>query len=111
MKFSGIVGFWEGDVEVRPGVWQSNIIERSYTGDILRFTHRFQNANKQNEDFTVNNQISILGDLYALQNWASIKYVVWGGSKWKVTSIDVSFPRLTLELGGLYNGTNSPGSS
>lgn len=112
MKFSGSIGFWEGDRETRPGIWTPTIVERPYVGDIYRFSHRFQSVNNhQNDDFIINNQISILADLYALQNWASIKYVVWNGSKWKVNSIDVTYPRLTLELGGLYNDENSTRSS
>lgn len=110
MKFSGKIGFWEQDAEVSPGVWRPRIVERSYTGDVQKDTRRFMQSNTQNQTFTVNNQISILGDLYAQNNWASIRYVVWKGTKWSVTDVQVTYPRLTLTLGGVYN-ENQIGSS
>lgn len=105
MKFSGIVGFWFGDKEVKPGVYRPKIEEKTYVGDILSNRRRFQQAeNTTNDDLIVTSQISILSDLYLQKNWPSIKYVVWNGTAWKVTNVDVSYPRLTLDLGGVYNG-------
>lgn len=107
MKFYGIVGFWEEDVEVSPGVFKPGIIEKTYTGDVYRDSRKFQSSDSQNDTFTVNNQISILGDFYAHENWPSIRYVIWKNIKWKVNSVEVNYPRLTLEIGGVYNGTNA----
>lgn len=106
MKFSGKIGFWFEDIEIKPGVFKPQIIEKKYTGDVLRNIRRFQSAeNQQNENLAVNNSLSIISDLYLQQNWASIKYVLWNGANWKVSSVDVgSFPRVVLELGGVYNG-------
>lgn len=103
MKFFGKVGFWEEDVETSQDVWEPNIVEKKYFGDILQDNRRFQADSSQNDNFTVNNQISILSDLYAQQNWASIRYVEWNGTKWKVTSVEVTYPRLRLSIGGVWN--------
>jgi len=51
----------------------------------------------------MNNSISILADAYASKNYHQIKYVVWDGVKWNVTSVTVGRPRLTLELGNVYS--------
>lgn len=108
MKFVGKVGFWEEEVEVKPGVFRSDIIERSYTGDVYRNRRGFQaGENQQNKNLTINNQISILSDLYARNNWGSIRYVIWNEVKWEVTSVEVAYPRLVLEIGGVYNGENT----
>lgn len=104
MKFSGFVGFWSEDVEVRPGIWQPKTIEKKYVGEVLRNNRNFQFTNKQNPDLTINNQISILSDLYAKQNWHSIRYVIWNGVKWNVDGVEINYPRLTLTLGGIYHG-------
>ena len=106
MKFSGKIGFWIKDVEIKPGVFQPQIIEKNYTGDVLRNIRRFQSVeNQQNENLAVNNKLSIISDLYLQQNWGSIKYVSWNGVNWQVSSVDIgSFPRIVLELGGVYNG-------
>lgn len=112
MKFYGTIGFWEGDTETSPGIWGPKILEREYTGDVYRFSRRSQNSSgKQNPDLTTSNQISILADLYALQNWASVRYVIWNGVRWSVTNVDINYPRITLELGGVYNGAEPPRSS
>ena len=50
-------------------------------------------------------QISIVADPYIRNNFMDIAYVEWLGYKWRVTSVDpTQFPRIVLELGGLYNG-------
>lgn len=106
MKFSGKIGFWIEDVEMKPGVFKPQIIEKNYTGDVLRNIRRFQSAeNQQNENLVVSNKLSIISDLYLQQNWVSIKYVSWNDVNWLVSSVDIgSFPRIILELGGVYNG-------
>ena len=80
MKFSGKIGFWIEDVEMKPGVFKPQIIEKNYTGDVLRNIRRSQSAeNQQNENLVVKNKLSIISDLYLQQNWGSIKYVSWNG--------------------------------
>lgn len=103
MKFSGIVGFKVGENEVCPGVWKPEIVERPYLGDVLRNTRRNQQTDKQNTDLTINNQISMPSDLYMQQNWNNVCYVIWNGVKWSVSSVEINYPRITFDLGGVYN--------
>lgn len=111
MKFSGKVGFWIKDIEKSPGMWEPEITERQYTGTVLENIRRFQNESKQNGDLALDNQISILSDLYARDNWMSIKYVEWNGVRWKVSSVHLSYPRIILQLGGVYNGPFDRGNN
>lgn len=105
MKFVGTIGFWGGDVEITPGVYRPKIIEKKYTGNVYKMVRNFQGGeNRQNDNLVPNNQISIISDIYARSNWSSIRYVIWNGVKWKVSSVDIGWPRLTLTLGGVYNG-------
>lgn len=103
MKFSGMIGFSE-TVEVRQGVFQESIVEKPYKGDVLRKINKWQNADKANDDLTVNNQISIVANEYAAEHFPFIKYVVFMGTPWKVNTVTVEPPRLILEIGGIYNG-------
>lgn len=109
MKFSGSIGFWMQDVQTKPGVYKPEIVEKCYTGDILRNYRVFQPVSgQQNEDLTANNRISIITDLFLRTNWPSIKYVIWNGVKWKVNSVDMSsYPRAILDLGGVYHESAS----
>lgn len=105
MKFEGKIGFWIEDNEQKPGLFKPSIVEKSYTGDVSR-DNRHWNAqsNTTNSEYKVNNEISILADLYARQNWNSIRYVLWNDIYWSVSSVTLGYPRITLVLGGVYNG-------
>ena len=105
MKFVGKIGFFKDDVEVKPGLFKPGIVEKSYTGEVSR-DNRHWNASSEstNSAYRVNNEISILADLYARQNWNSIRYVLWNGAYWSVSSISLGYPRVTIVLGGVYNG-------
>lgn len=110
MKFAGAVGF-ETLVEIRPSNWQSVIVERKYRGDANRVSRRLQTSGEEvNDDIAVSNEIEILADAFAFENFSNIKYVVWMGTKWKVNTITVEPPRLILEIGGVYNGNSGPSS-
>lgn len=102
-KYYGIVGFSE-TVETAPDVWLPKIAERTYRGDVIRSYPRWQMGQKVNDDMSMNNKISIVADPYAISHLGAIRYVVWHGSKWQVTGVEVQHPRLILDIGGLYNG-------
>lgn len=104
MKFSGEIGFLLPEVEVEQDVWEPQIVERHYTGDILRNYRKNQSTDQLNKNLRLNNQISILSDLYLRENWPSIGYIVWDGVAWAVNTVEVGYPRLTLEVGEVYNG-------
>lgn len=107
MKFAGFVGY-EVLSEVRPSVWQQEIVERRYRGDVNRVSRRFQSGDKVNDDVVISNEIEILADAFAFENFQNIKYVTWMGTKWTVNTITVEPPRLILEIGGVYNGETGP---
>lgn len=106
-KYHGYIGFAE-TVETAPDVWEEQIIEREAQGDILKVSRRLVGASQLNDNITVSNKISILADPFAYQNFHQIRYITWMGAKWKVTVVDVSYPRLILEIGGVYNGQTGP---
>lgn len=105
-KFYGKIGYI-GTVESEPGYWEEKAIEREYYGDLTRNTSRYQNGGKVNDDIVINNILSIVADPYANKNFQHIRYINWMGAKWKVTNVEVQYPRLILTLGGMYNGTKS----
>lgn len=103
-KFFGPIGFINTG-EFAYGVWKPDtIIERNYYGDVRRNSKRFEPGEKVNDDLTVNNELSILADPFAHENFYAIRYVKWAGACWKVNNITVEYPRLILTIGGIYNG-------
>lgn len=101
-KFFGAIGYAE-TVETTPGVWEEKITERNYYGDLIRNSRRLQSSEQLNDDINISNEISIVSDPYANANFHSMRYVEFMGAKWKITNIEVQYPRLKLTLGGLYN--------
>ena len=102
-KWYGAIGYAE-TVEVRPGVKEEQITELNYFGDLVRNTRRLMSTDQLNDNINVANEISILADPFAEQNFHNMRYVEFMGAKWKISNVDVQRPRLILTLGGLYNG-------
>ena len=107
-KYYGKIGF-ASTVNTAPGVWEECVKERYYRGDILRNSRRFQSTDRLNDDIVISNSISIVADSYANENLFAILYAEFMGAKWKVTNVDVEYPRLTLTLGEVYNEQNTEG--
>lgn len=101
-KFAGKIGFAVTE-ETKPGVWAERMVEHRYYGDLTRNTRRLQSSGNLNDNVTISNQISIVADPFAKENFHAMRYVELYGAKWKITSIEVQYPRLILELGDVYN--------
>lgn len=102
-KYYGKIGYAK-TVETAPGVWTEEITERTYFGDLIRNTRRLQSSDKVNDDINIANELSIVADPYAMNNFHTMRYAEFMGARWKVSTVEVQYPRLILTLGGLYNG-------
>ena len=102
-KWYGKIGYAE-TVETDPGVWEEKITERTYYGDTIRNTRLLQNAGGVNDNINIANQFSIVADPYAANNFHSMRYIEFMGTKWKITNVEVQYPRLILTVGGIFCG-------
>nr|DAP82056.1 MAG TPA: hypothetical protein [Caudoviricetes sp.] len=102
-KWYGVIGYAE-TVETTPGVWKEQVTKRNYYGDLTRNTRRLQTADKLNDDINISNELSIVADPYAMNNFHSMRYAEFMGTAWKITNVEVQYPRLILTLGGVWNG-------
>ena len=105
-KFYGKIGYGVTSLsKSQPGVWTQSYTERDVVGDFLKDARQLQSSDKVNDDINISNIISIVSDPYASEHFHLIKYVKDGrtGVAWKVTNVEVRFPRLILTLGGVYN--------
>lgn len=105
-KWFGKIGYAEM-METSPGIWEEQITERSYYGDVTRNVRRLQTSDSVNDDVNISNSISIVADPFATQKFHSMRYIEYMGTLWKITDVNVQYPRLELTLGGVYNG-NTP---
>lgn len=103
MKFFGKIGF-ASEHETSLGIHKMVPIEKEYFGDVIENTRRYETGSEINSDLKMQNQISIVADDYLHDHSDTIRYVVYRNTKWSVTSIKVSRPRIILTLGGVWNG-------
>lgn len=106
-RFYGEIGYVDEAVETAPGVWENQIVEKSYFGDVLQNKRELQQGLGVNDDLSVQNSISIVADAYAVEHIFAIRYVRWQGALWTVSDVTVQSPRLLLRIGKLYNGPTS----
>ena len=102
-KFYGVIGYAVTKM-TEQGIYEEQIVETEYVGDVIRNTRRLRDSSKINDDINISNQISIIADPYAANNFHAMRYVVFMGAQWKISEVEVQYPRLILTLGGLYNG-------
>lgn len=102
-KFYGKIGYAITE-ETTPGVWEEHIIERVYYGDVTRNSRRLQSSENLNDNIVISNEIGIVADPFAYQNFHQMRYVEYMGTKWKISNVEVKYPRLVIQIGGVYNG-------
>lgn len=104
-RYCGVVGFSSStEVETKPGVWEYEITERKYYGDISKDFRKAERSDKILGDISINNIFSIVADPFAFENFQFIRYLMYAGVAWTVESVEVQYPRLIISVGGRYNG-------
>lgn len=102
-KISGVIAYGISK-ETSPGIWETETTEVKFRGDLIKNVYSRKSSENLNDGVDISNEISFIADQFAYDNFHSIVYVKFMGSKWKVSSVTVDRPRLTLSIGGLYNG-------
>lgn len=101
-KWYGNIGY-ELPKEIEPGLWVQGIVERSYFGDMTSDRRKRHPSGEVNDNLNLANIISIIADPFAVENCSHMIYADYMGVKWKITEVEVLYPRLTLTIGGVYN--------
>lgn len=101
-KFYGAIGY-AVSTEGNSGVWRDEIRRLNYYGDVVRDTRQYQTGDGLNDNLNISNQFSILADPYAYENFHTMVYIEYMGTKWKISNVEVQYPRLILTVGGVYN--------
>lgn len=102
-KYHGMIGFAE-TVMTNPDVYVEQIQEYEYCGDLIRNTKRTDGDSMVNQGITIGNDISIVADPYAQENFHKMRYITFMGTRWAINSIEVKHPRLIISTGGVWNG-------
>lgn len=103
-RFRCKVGFVESVDATGLGDYKDQVTEKTFRGEILQNYWRNENSDdKLVDDVTIDNRFSIIASPYAYKHIDRIKYIEWSGVKWKITSIEVNYPRLIFQVGGKYD--------
>lgn len=102
-KFYGTIGYVK-TVETEPGMWEEQKTERQYSGELVKNTRRLESSGGVNDNVNISNEVSIVADPYAYENFHAMRYIKFMGAKWKISNVEVRYPRLILTIGGVYNG-------
>lgn len=100
MNWFGNIAF-SNQVEVEPGITEDHPIIKQYYGDMSRDSKR-DTVGGINPDITLVNILRVVADPYLVDNFHKILYVTYGGSKWRVSSVEANYPSLILHFGSLY---------
>lgn len=101
-KYVGRIGIGH-TVDKGYGVYEMVMEEHDIFGDFLQVPKSQLIAAGVNDDITISNRISIFQNSFVMNNLHDIKYLTYGGAKWKVSSVELNYPRIILTTGGLYN--------
>lgn len=102
-KFYGEIGFSITE-ETAPGVWTEQIVARNYCGETIQNHRRWAEGASLNDDVTLTVKVSVIADDFITQNLPFVRYIKWHGNKFKVNMVDTQYPRIIMNLGGVYNG-------
>lgn len=92
------------DGTAHTGIWEENIVPKMYYAEIYKNYRNTTSDNKVNSDVLLNNTFSILADPYANDNYFAMRYIKFNNVKWEITNVEVEYPRLIINVGGIYNG-------
>ena len=87
-----------------PGVFSEKIVERKYYVDKIFDSRKYDQNNSINGSIDLSNKFSIVCDPFARENYLNMRYITWMGVKWRISTITVDYPRLTLSVSGEFNG-------
>lgn len=111
-RFIGQVGFAITE-ETRPSIYEEVYKERTYKGDVVRRSRQWSPSEHLNDNVQITNDISIIADSFAILNLGVMRYVHWLNQDFEINSasLDTERHRITLSLGGVFNGVNRDSDS
>lgn len=111
MRFYDSVGYLIQEEDPNnPGVMLEHIVEHKYFGEVIKNGKRDESSPNLIDDISLDNEFSIIADKFARDFFHAMKYIVFYGVKWRISSVDASSPpRMRIRVNGVYNGPEQEG--
>ena len=100
MRWHGKIGYAMTTEDC--GIWKDEVTEKEYKGDLTKNSVRLQSTSSVNNDFLVQNQISVVADPFAYANFQYMKYIEIMGVMWSISSVELQYPRLLISVASLW---------
>jgi len=79
-------------------------VEKHYAGDLIKDYRSQDSSGQVNDNYNISNAISIVADRFIDDHIMDIVYIYFKNKKFKVKGFNNNYPRIELQIGGLYNG-------
>lgn len=103
MRYSGVIGYVAGTTEDPPGVWEEQIVEREYVGNVVQRTEMLDSESSILPKYRTTTSISVLYNGPGT-HYQTIRYVSFMGKRWTISSVVLQPPRIVLYIGEEYHG-------
>ena len=101
MKWFGEIGYFVESENV-DGIVEDHYLVQQYYGDIIKNYKSNTSENAVNENFELNNRISVVADPYLISHFHKIAWISFMDARFKVHSVELQYPRLIVNLGGVF---------
>lgn len=101
MKYYGKVYYAE--YNKADGIVTESLRPLECYGDVVRNRKKWEQGIGVNDDIDISNEFSLMLKPELLENFMSLKYIEWKGVRWKISAVELVPPRLTIQVGGVYN--------
>ena len=103
MRAAVSLGFAE-EQQVRPGIWDDVITEVPKLADIAQRTEAFEVEGNILPEYRTSTTVSVLSQGPVKPDYSNLRYVLYAGERWIVSSAVHAPPRLTIYIGEVYSG-------
>lgn len=110
MRAAVSLGFAESK-QVRPGIWDDEITEVPKLAEVRQRTETFQVEGNVIPEYKTTTSVSVLSQGPVKPDYSNLRYVLYAGERWIVTSAVHEPPRMTLFIGEVYSGPIPGGTS
>jgi hypothetical protein len=96
--------------QVRPGIWDDVITEVPKLAEVTQRTETFEVEGNIIPEYKTTTTVSVLSQGPVKPDYSNLRYVLYAGERWIVSSAVHAPPRLTIYIGEVYNGPTPDGT-
>jgi hypothetical protein len=96
--------------QVRPGIWEDVITELPKLADIAQRTETFETEGNIIPTYKTSTTVSVLSYGPIKPDYSNLRYVLYAGERWIISSVVHAPPRLTIYIGEVYSGPTPSGA-